>query len=108
MTSGRSGESVAWRFLRQRPPPPFPQLAPPLSATSPSLLLFALVLLPEVKMVAFTAEADLVTGWCLFGLALLVGGINEGFGLPFLFLPVPLLSSPLTKLLPALSDYGAK
>lgn len=60
------------------------------------MLLFALVLLPEVKMVAFTAEADLVTGWCLFGLALLVGGINEGLCVPFLSLPVLFLSSPLT------------
>lgn len=39
-------------------------------------------------MVAFTAEADLLTGWCLFGLALLVGGINQDFGFPFISLPV--------------------
>lgn len=32
-----------------------------------------LVLLPEVKMATFSAAKDLVTGWCLFGLALLVG-----------------------------------
>ncbi|KAJ6665857.1 hypothetical protein lerEdw1_001329 [Lerista edwardsae] len=42
--------------------------APPLAAAR----LRSSVLLPEVKMAAFSAETDLVTGWCLFGLALLV------------------------------------